>query len=137
MDYLNVNWLAVLLAMIAAMALGAAWYMILSRQWIAATGRTTEQIMSGSGGQATPFIWGAVMQLVMAYFLALFTPAIMGEVTVASAVVVGIHVWAGFMLTSMILNHRYQGSSWSLAVIDGGYLLGVMVVQGVVTGLLG
>lgn len=137
MDYLNVNWLAILLAMIASMALGAAWYMILSRQWIAATGKTTQEIMAGSGGQATPFIWGAAMQLVMAYFLALLTPAIMGEVTVASTVTVGLHVWVGFMLTSMILNHRYQGARWSLAVIDGGYLLGVMVVQGVVIGLLG
>ncbi|AEQ53217.1 hypothetical protein KKY_3228 [Pelagibacterium halotolerans B2] len=131
------NWLAVLLAMIASMALGAAWYMILSKQWIAATGKTTEEIMAGSGGQATPFIWGAAMQLVMAYFLALLTPAIMGDVTIASTVTVGIHVWAGFMVTSMILNHRYQGASWSLAVIDGGYLLGVMIVQGVVMGLLG
>eukprot|EP00873_Tetraselmis_striata_P031823 jgi/Tetstr1/452087/TSEL_039123.t1 len=137
MDYLSVNWLAVLLAMIASMALGAAWYMTLSKQWIAATGKTTDEIMAGSGGQATPFIWGAAMQLVMAYFLALLTPAIMGEVTIASAVTVGIHLWAGFIMTSMILNHRYQGARWSLALIDGGYLLGVMIVQGVVIGLLG
>ncbi|WP_417579224.1 DUF1761 domain-containing protein [Pelagibacterium sp.] len=136
MDYLSVNWLAVLLAMIASMALGAAWYMILSKQWVAATGKTTQEIMSGSGGQATPFIWGAAMQLVMAYFLALLTPAIMGEVTVRSAIIVGLHIWIGFMLTSMVLNHRYQGSRWSLTVIDGGYLLGVMVVQGLVLGLL-
>jgi hypothetical protein len=40
------------------------------------------------------------------------------------------------MGTSMILNHRYQGTKWSLALIDGGYLLGVMIVQGVVIGLL-
>ena len=137
MDYFNVNWLAVLLAMIASMALGAAWYMILSKQWIAATGRTIEQIMAGSGGQATPFIWGAAMQLVMAYFLALLTPIILGEMSVANGVVVGIHLWVGFILTSMILNHRYQGLRWSLAVIDGGYLLGVLIVQGIVLGLLG
>lgn len=137
MDYLNVNWLAVLLAMIASMALGAAWYMGLSKQWLAATGKTTEQIMAGSGGQATPFIWGAAMQLVMAYMLALLTPMIMGELTIASAVIVGIHIWVGFIVTSMVLNHRYQGMKWSLAVIDGGYLLGVVVVQGVVLGLLG
>lgn len=137
MDYLNVNWLAVVLAMIASMALGAAWYIILSRQWLAATGRSMEQITSGSGGQAAPFIWGAVMQLVMAYFLALLTPVILGEMSVANAVIVGLHLWAGFIMTSMILNHRYQGASWSLAVIDGGYLLGVVVLQGIVLGLLG
>lgn len=137
MEYLNVNWLAVLLAMIASMALGAAWYMGLSKQWVAATGKTTEQIMAGSGGQATPFIWGAAMQLVMAYMLALLTPMIMGELTIASAVIVGLHIWVGFIMTSMVLNHRYQGMKWSLAVIDGGYLLGVVLVQGVVLGLLG
>ena len=137
MDYFNVNWLAVLLAMIASMALGAAWYMILSKQWIAATGRTIEQIMAGSGGQATPFIWGAAMQLVMAYFLALLTPIILGEMSVANGVVVGIHLWVGFILTSMILNHRYQGRPWALTAIDGGYLLAVMLVQGLVLGIFG
>lgn len=137
MDYLDVNWLGVLLAMIAAMALGAAWYMVLSKQWIAATGKTVEQIMAGSGGQAAPFIWGAVMLLVMAYFLALFTPMILGEMSVGNAITVGLHLWVGFLLPAMILNHRYQGMSWSLAVIDGGYLLGVMIVEGVVLGLLG
>ncbi|SDG20681.1 DUF1761 domain-containing protein [Pelagibacterium luteolum] len=137
MDYLNVNWLAVVLAMIASMALGAGWYIILSKQWLAATGRTMEQIMSGSGGQATPFIWGAAMQLVMAYFLALLTPMILGEMSVTNAVIVGIHLWAGFIMTSMILNHRYQGASWSLALIDGAYLLGVVILQGIVLGLLG
>ena len=123
--------------MIASMALGAAWYMGLSKQWIAATGKTTEQIMAGSGGQATPFIWGAAMQLIMAYFLALLTPMILGEMSVSNAVVVGIHLWIGFIMTSMILNHRYQGMRWSLALIDGAYLLAVMIVQGVVLGLLG
>lgn len=137
MDYLSVNWLAVLLAMIASMALGAGWYIVLAKQWVAATGKTMDQIKSGSGGQATPFIWSAVMQLVMAYFLALLTPMILGEMTLANAVVVGIHLWVGFIITSMIINHRYQGMKWSLAVIDGGYMLGTVIVQGIVLGLLG
>ena len=137
MDYLDVNWLAVLLAMIASMALGAGWYMVLSKQWIAATGKTTEQIMAGSGGQGAPFIWSAAMQLVMAYFLALLTPMILDGMSVADAVVVGIHLWLGFILTSMIINHRFQGMKWSLVVIDAGYLLGVVIVQGIVLGLLG
>jgi len=41
------------------------------------------------------------------------------------------------IITSIIINHRYQGQKWSLAVIDGGYLLAVMIAQGVVLGLLG
>jgi len=137
MSHLAVNWLAVVLAMIASMALGAAWYMGLSKQWIAATGKTEKQIMAGSGGPATPFIWAAGCQLIMAYFLALLTPALMGEITVYNGILVGVHMWLGFIITSMILNHRYQGMSWNLALIDGGYLLLVMIVQGAVIGVMG
>lgn len=137
MNYLDVNWLAIILAMIASMALGAAWYMGLSKQWIAATGKTAEEIMSGSGGQATPFIWGGAMQFVMAYGLALLTPMVFGAMTIANAVTLGIHIWVFFVVTFMILNARYEGAKWSLIVINGGYGLGVMIVQGVVLGLLG
>lgn len=136
MNYLGVNWLAIVLAMVASMALGAAWYMGLSRQWLSATGKTMEQIRSGAGGSA-PFVWSAAMQLIMAYFLALLTPLILGTMTLGNAVTVGIHLWLGFIITSIIINHRYQGQKWSLAVIDGGYLLAVMIAQGVVLGLLG
>lgn len=137
MTHFAVNWLAVVLAMVASMALGMAWYMSLSKPWVAATGKSADQIKADSGGGAMPFVWAALAQLVMAYFLALLTPVIMGEITVASAVVIGVHMWLGFIITSMVLNHRYQGMSWALTLIDGGYLLGVMIVQGIVIGLLG
>ena len=132
-----VNWLAVGVAAVASMALGAAWYMVLAKQWMAALGKTREQVMAGSGGNATPFIIAFLMQLVMAYSLALFVPKLMGATTVTNGLIVGFHVWIGFVITSMIINHRYQGNKWSLTVIDGGYLLGVLLVQGVVIGLFG
>lgn len=134
MIHFDVNWLAILLATIASMALGMAWYMVLSKQWLGALGKTAADIQ---GGSAAPFIWAAGCQLVMAYFIALLTPAVMGEVTWYSAALLGIHMWVGFIVTAMILNHRYQDAKWSLTFIDGGYLLGVMIVQGIVIGLLG
>lgn len=134
--HFDVNWLAVVLAMVASMALGAAWYMALAKQWLDALGKTEADIKS-EGGAAAPFIWAAACQLVMAYFLALLTPVIMGEMNVYNAILIGVHMWLGFILTSMLLNHRYQGQKWTLTVIDGGYLLGVMIVQGIVLGLLG
>ena len=132
-----VNWIAVVVAAVASMALGAAWYMVLAKQWMAALGKTREQVMTGSGGNVTPFIIAFLMQLVMAYSLALFVPKLMGATTVTNGLIVGFHVWIGFVITSMIINHRYQGNKWSLTVIDGGYLLGVLLVQGVVIGLFG
>lgn len=133
----SVNWLAIIVATVASMALGAVWYMVLANQWMGALNKTREQIMSQSGGSATPFIIAALMQLIMAYSLALFTPKLMGAMSVPNGLIVGFHLWLGFVITSMIINHRYQGAKWSLTIIDGGYLLGVLLVQGLVIGLFG
>jgi hypothetical protein len=132
----GVNWIAVLVATVASMALGFVWYMALGNQWMAALGKTREQVMANSGG-ATPYILAALMQLIIAYSLALFVPRIMGATTITNGLIVGFHVWLGFVITSMIINHRYQGSKWSLTLIDGGYLLGVLLVQGLVIGIFG
>ena len=132
-SHFAVNWLAVVLAAIASFAFGAVWYMSLSNQWLAALGKTREQLQVGN----TPFIWSIAMELVMAYFIALLTPALTGEVTIVSGMVVGAHMWLGFVITTLILNHRYEGMRWSLTIIDGLHLLGVLVIQGLVTGLFG
>ncbi len=134
MTHFAVNWLAVVLAMVASMALGMAWYMGLSKQWLAALGKSKDDI---DQSDVTPYVWSVVVQLVMAYFVALLTPALFGETNVVNGLLCGAHMWLGFVITSMILNHRYQGQKWSLTLIDGGYLLGVLLVQGLVIGLLG
>ena len=134
MIHFAVNWLAVVVAMLASMALGAAWYMGFSRQWLAAVGKTAEQIDSKD---YAPYLWSALVQLVMAYFIALLTPMLFGATNVVNGMLCGAHMWLGFVVTSMILNHRYQGVRWSLTLIDGGYLLGVLVLQGLVIGLFG
>ncbi|WP_423065897.1 DUF1761 domain-containing protein [Devosia sp. CN2-171] len=129
-----VNWLAVIVAAVASMALGAAWYTLLSKQWLSAIGKTREQLNAANW---TPFAWGFAVQLVMAYFIALVTPALFGATDVGSGILAGAHMWLGFIITALILNHRYQGLPWKLTLIDGGYLLGVLVVQGIVIGLFG
>lgn len=132
----SVNWLAIIIATVVSMALGAGWYMVLGKQWMAALGKTREQIMA-RGNQATPLIVAALMQLVMAYFLALLTPRVLGATTPLNGLQMGFWLWLGFVVTSMIINHRYQGAKWSLTAIDSGYLLGVLLLQGIVIGLFG
>lgn len=133
MSYLAVNWLAVVLATVASFAFGAIWYMGLSRQWLEAVGKTKEQLGVGY----TPFIWSVVVEFVMAYFIALFMPALMGTVDIGAGVLTGVLCWFGFILTSMIMNHRYEGMRWSLTLIDSLHILAVLVIHGVVIGLFG
>ncbi len=48
--------------------------MTLGKPWMAALGKTREQIINGGSTAVTPFILMAAMQLVSAYFLARLTP---------------------------------------------------------------
>lgn len=133
MSFTAVNWLAIILAAVAAYAFGAVWYMSLSRQWLVALGKTKDQLQVGF----TPFIWSFVVELVMAYMLAVFVAPLTGSVSVGGGVLAALLLWAGFVMTAMVMNHRYEGMKWSLTAIDGGHLLGVLVIQGVVIGLFG
>jgi hypothetical protein len=134
MIYLSVNWLAVALAAAVAWAFGAAWYMVLARPWLAAIGKTPEDI---DRTDYRPYIWSIVCVLVMAYFVAMLTPLIAGSTTLTNGLLVGAHLWLGFSITGMVLNHRYEGRSWTLTLINGGYLLAVLLIEGAIIGLFG
>lgn len=128
-----VNWLAIIVATIAGFAVGAAWYITLGKQWMASIGKTRDQLDSGP----VPYIIGILVEAVMAYFMALVIAGLFGEVNVWNGLLAGAHMWVGFILPPMILNHRYQNMPWSLTVIDGAHLLLVLLAQGLVIGLFG
>ena len=131
--HFEVNWLAIIVATIAGFAVGAVWYTALGKQWMAAIGKTRDQLNAGP----QPYVIGVIVELVMAYFLALVTSNLFGSVTVASGLMAGAHMWLGFIMPPMILNHRYQNMPWRLTALDGGHLLLVLLVQGLVIGLFG
>ncbi len=132
----DVNWIAIVLAVVASMAFGMAWYMGLEKYWVAATGKNKNQLISN--GSYSPYIWAAIMQFIMAIFIAQLTFMLFDDaVNVKNTVHIGMLMWFGFILTSMIINHRNQNLSWKLTLIDSGYLLGVVIVQGIVIGVFG
>ena len=67
MAFAGLNYLAILLAALAAFGWGAIYYMTLSKQWLAAVGMTKEQMQSRS---AAPFIISFVALVVMSWVLA-------------------------------------------------------------------
>ncbi len=134
MSYFAVNWLAVILATVVSWGFGAGWYMVLAKQWIAAIGKKPEDI---NRADYTPYLWSVLCLLVMAYFIALLTPLLLGSLSVANGLIVGAHMWLGFVITAMVLNHRYEGAPWSRTFIDGGYLLAVLLIDGAIVGVFG
>jgi len=70
MTFAGMNWLAILIATIAGFAFGAAYYISLSKPWLAAIGKTKEEISAEGKGSPLPFIISIVALAVMAVVLA-------------------------------------------------------------------
>ncbi len=77
-----------------------------------------------------------VCELVAAFVLAAFIGGL-GQTTLAGGVTVGLAAGLGFIVTSMAMNHCYQGFGWDLTLIDGGHWLGAMVIMGAIIGWWG
>ena len=136
MTFAGMNYLAILIAALAAFGWGAAYYMTLSKQWLAAVGMTKEQMQANY--TPTPFIISFVALLVMAWVLA-GTLAHLGpgQVTLKNGIISGLFLWLGFVVTTVFVNNAYPGRKYSLSVIDSIHWLGVVVIQGAVIGAMG
>ena len=142
MTFAGINYLAVIIAAVIAWVAGAVWYGLLANPWVAADGKTMEQFKAeqaahkGSVHAWLPFALAFVAELVMAYVLAGMVGHL-GRVTIRSAVISSLFVWAGFMLSTMLVNNAFAGRRYALTAIDAGHWLLVVTVMGVVIGWIG
>jgi hypothetical protein len=134
MAFGGISYIAIFFAAIAGFAVGAAWYGALGRQWMKAA-----RIAPGSARMSPSlFVTSLIALIVMAWILAgLIGHLGPGQVTVRNGVISGLFVWAGFVATTLAVNHRYGGFGWNLTAIDGGHWLAVLLVMGAVIGAFG
>jgi Protein of unknown function (DUF1761) len=138
MAFVGINYLAVVVAAVAAWVLGAVWYRVLSTQWLAALGKTHAD-MTGPDGKPksyVPFILVFVAELIMAWMLA-GVLGHLGAVTVKNGVISGAFCWFGFVLTTIAVNNAFGGRKVMLTVIDAGHWLAVLVLMGAIIGAFG
>jgi hypothetical protein len=132
MTFAGMNYLAILIAAVAAFAWGAIYYMTLSKQWLAAVGRVEPN------KSPVPFVISFVALVVMSWVLAGTLGHLgPGQVTVKNGVISGLFLWLGFVITTLSVNYAFGQRRPMLTVIDGIHWLGVLVVQGAVIGAMG
>jgi hypothetical protein len=137
MTFTGINVLAVLAAAVAGWLLGAVWYRAFGTPWLAALGKTMEELVGPSGKPSpVPFVVAFVALLVMSAVLAVFIGQT-GPATIGRGVLVGFLAWLGFVVTSMSVNHGFTNQKPALTAIDGGHWLAVLLLQGAVIGAFG
>lgn len=134
MAFAGLSYWAILAAAVAGFMFGGVYYGVLSNAWLSAVGKTKEEIQGT--GMAVPMVVTAVSLLVMAWVLAGIMGH-MGQVNVRGGLITGFLCWLGFVATTIATNHAYQGARSSLTLIDCGYWLGVLLIEGAVIGAFG
>ena len=132
----GINYLAVLLATIAAYLVGWAWYGgIFKNAWMGAHGLTPERMaaMKEARSPAVAMGVGFATQLATAFGLALLL-VWTGYQTWQHGLAVAVFVWFFFSGTVGLMTTMYQGKTLVAFVIDAGYQLVYFALMGSIIG---
>jgi hypothetical protein len=140
MDWLSfisqINWLAVALAFISSMAIGFVWYLpaVLGNRWMAAIGKTEEDLKSIGGGAG---IW--VPMMVAAALTAILMAVLISKLGLDNAIAGG---WFALVLALVfragghVIHNGFAGRPAAVTLIDSGHDLVAMTVAGAIIGAM-
>jgi hypothetical protein len=121
------------IAAIVFFVIGAIWYNVLSAQWLAAIGKTMDQMRTEQGTSPMPFVIGFVAILVMCYTLAWLIERLQAA-TLAGGMGLGAAVAAGFVAANLALNYGFEWRPVALWVINAVYAIVGLAVAGAIIG---
>ena len=136
MEFANINYLAVLVGGIAAFALGSLWYTALfGKAWQRLLELSDEKMKSGS--IAVTMVSSFVLMTIMSFGLAILIQGHSNpdsEVGTLSGLYHGLIIGAVFVGMSVGINYLYQRRSIKLWLIDAGYQILFLGIQGAILG---
>jgi hypothetical protein len=135
----QVNYMAVFLAMLSSMVVGSVWYArpVFGNAWIKLA---KINVSKDRGSVFKPITVTAVVSLITAYVLAHVTylsNQFFNNSFLAAALSTAFWVWLGFTATRFITHDAFEGRPMKLTVINLGNELVTFLAMGLVIGLLG
>jgi hypothetical protein len=129
------NLLAIVVAVVAAFALGALWYspLLFGNIWVRAHGYSGERLERMK--KSAPRAYGAsfVCFLVMAHVLVYLAHRV-GVGSALGGAKLGALCWLGFAATISMMSWVYSDKPFATYLIDAGYELGYLVLMGAIIG---
>lgn len=112
----------VVLATIAGFAVGAVYYMVLAKPWMAAANIEVDEAGKPVNDGPLPYIVSFFMILLVAGMMR-HTFALSQIDSVSKGLVAGLGIGAFFISPWIFINTGYSNRPWKLAVIDSGYAI--------------
>lgn len=133
MDFGSINWLAVIVSVIASMIIGSIWYhpAVFYKPWLATLGKTWEN--RPQGAMVSMFAFTILAALVEAVALA-FVLKNMGATSAGTGIAAGFMIWLGFVAPTNLVNKLFAGQGWKGWLIEAGNHLVYLLVAGAILG---
>ena len=129
------NYLAILVAGISNMVIGFLWYgPIFGKMWMGLIGKTADELSSNPIIYVVSFLLSLLMALVLSIFIHHVNASIQ-SMTLLIGLLVALLAWVGFVGPATFQNNIYSGISKRLFVIDYGYVLVALLIQGAIIGV--
>ena len=141
MNLVHANLVSILIAAVAAWIFGAVYYTALSKPWLAAQGKTLEQIKAEQDAKSmiakgAPFVLVFISEIIIGW--ALYGILLhMNNFSVRAGVIAAALCWFGFVLTTIATNNAFSARRTMLTVIDSIGWLGAFVIIGAIIGGFG
>jgi len=138
MDFSSINWLAVVVCVLASMMIGGLWFgpKTFFPIWWKAVGKA--DVQTPGSGTSMAIVWGLIVvsSFVQAMFMALMVNAmgsLSGGATLGSGALTGFLLWLGFVAPSSLTNKLFADriKAWMIEV--GNHLV-TFVVMGAILG---
>jgi Protein of unknown function (DUF1761) len=127
----RIRWPALVLVVVAHLILGAAWYVVLEEPWLAAVGKSAEQVPAGS-----PVLYAlpVAAALLNAWLVASMLDRSGRHGAVAGAAT-GLGVVAATIVPFALVHNAFAGFPFSLTLIDAGLEVVSLAVTGWILGV--
>lgn len=120
----NTNYIAIIAAALASMAIGGVWYspMLFGKQWIQLMGygKKEEEKMKQDATKA--YALSAISSIIIAYVMSLLIP-LTNTQTVMDAVQLAFILWLGLIAAVTFQSVAFEGKSKDLFILNNAYNL--------------
>jgi uncharacterized protein DUF1761 len=128
MAQVHINVLAVVVAAVANMIIGSIWYSpgVFGKTWMSLAGVQPGNMKGGAGpAYAGSFVVALILAYVLAHFVGYTQASTLGQ-----GIQLGFWVWLGFVATTSSGDYIFGGRPRPLYVINNGYHLVTLLVNG-------
>lgn len=131
MNLAQINWIPLLVASVASMAVGFIWYSnaLFGKQWMRLSGITQKDMKARKSEMPKVYITMFVASLVSAYVLSQLI-GLVGATNYMTGVQIGFWAWLGFVAPVALGAVLFEGKKFGWYVITVGYQLASLVVMG-------